>query len=194
MLRCCNAGDESAKRTFVELGLSCRANKPLLQRQGRCRAATGRGGNATHAQSRSLIGWLLNCRPMLRSSYHSLPPTKSQMLVSKTRKAIVLAVGLLLPAACAGIAEYSMTGGESTWIPMLSSLLGAAVAWPLLWWFAIRPGDEWVELFSTIITLEKPDGRTSSVAVKPFRPASVRELRVELTVSDVETCASTLGG
>ena len=101
------------------------------------------------------------------------------LLVSKTRKAIVLAVGLLLPAAFAGIAEYAMTGGQSTWIPMLSGLLGAAVAWPLLWWFAVRPGDGWVELFSTVVTLEKSDGRTANVAVKPFRPASVRELKVD---------------
>ena len=108
------------------------------------------------------------------------------MLASNTRKAIVLAVGLLLPAAFAGIAEYTMTGGKSTWIPMLSGLLGSVVAWPLLWWFAIRPSSEWVELFSTIITLEKRDGRTRSVAVKPFRPALVRELKVELTASDVE--------
>ena len=43
-------------------------------------------------------------------------------------------ISAVVPAGIAGVAEFVMTGGESTWIPLWAALVGVIGWFGLVWW------------------------------------------------------------
>ena len=43
-------------------------------------------------------------------------------------------VSAVVPVGITGVAEFVMTGGESTWIPLWAALVGVMVWFALVWW------------------------------------------------------------